>query len=263
MSSVAVIEMFDSVSPTIPGVVTAKAGYVAGNWPTWNEKWFQAIKARYAMSIAIQLGEDADMLDIEPGDADPADAPAFVAERKAKDRKAVFYRQASDVMALIAILTAHGYVFGVDYFIVTAHYTGVPHICGPVCGFGIDRQMHGTQWTDHAEGRNLDESLVTVQIFNLDRHPEYSVLDKKLRRLKGTSLKRVSELGRVKTYDRLPAGQRAHVQNDCLILFNRLWDVVHEGGKLATSSAKAQHNWTVAHRGERGRVLWAAAHGKR
>lgn len=263
MSTVALIEMFDAVSPTIPSHVTAKAGYVAGNFPTWNEKWFQAIRARYAMSIAIHLGEDADMLDIEPGDAHDSEAPAFVAERKAKGRKAVFYRQASAVMGLIQVLTAAGYVFGTDYYIVTAHYNGVPHICNPACGFGIDREMHGTQWTDHGLGRSLDESLVKVEIFNLSLHPEYEVLDQTLRRLKGTSLKHVSERGRIMTYDRLKAGQRAHVENDCQILFNRLWDVVHDHGKLATGSPKAKHNWTLNHRGERGKVLWAAAKGKR
>lgn len=263
MSTVALIEMFDSVSSNIPSHVTAKAGYVAGNWPTWNEAWFKAIHARYAMSIAIHLGEDADMLDIEPGDADDSQAPSFVAERKAKGRKAVFYRQASAVMGTIGVLSAHGYEFRTDYYVLTAHYNGVPHICNPACGFGIDREMTGTQWTDHAKGLNLDESLVKVEIFNLSRHPEYEVLDKTLRKLKGTSLKRVSELGRIKTYDQLPAVHRAHVQADCQILFNRLWDVVHEHGKLPTNSPKAQHNWTLNNRGERGRVLWAAAHGSR
>jgi hypothetical protein len=264
MANIAVIEMFDSVSDTIPSHVVAKAGYVAGNFPTWDEKWFQDIIAKYALSIAIHLGEDADALDIETGDAADADAPQFVRDRKAVGRKSVLYRQASSVMGLIHILDAAGWKFGEDYYILSAHYTGIPHICNPACGFGIDRQMHGTQWTDHALGRNLDESLVKVEIFNLSRHPEYALLDTELRKLKGTSLKRVSERGRIMTYDRMaPSLERKMVQNDCLILFNRLWDVVHEHGRLPTNSPKAQHNWTLDNRGARGRILWAAAHGKR
>jgi hypothetical protein len=265
MSSFTLIEMFDSVSPDIPEHVTAKAGYVAGNFPTWNEAWFKAIKAKYALSIAIHLGEDADMLDIETGDAQDDDAPQFVRDRKAAGRKAVFYRQASAVMGLIGVLNRLGFIFGQDYYIVSAHYTGAPHVCGPQCGFGIDRTMHGTQWTDHANGLNLDESLVSTEIFQVAIHPEYAVLDRKRRRFKGASLRRgISELGRVQTYDRLhPGPERDKVENDCLILFNRLWDVVHEHGRLAPGSDKAKHNWTLDHRGERGRVLWAAAKGKR
>ena len=269
MAKVAEIEMFDSVTPDIPASVTAKAGYVAGNFATWNQPWFQAIKTKYAMSIAIHLGEDADMLDIEWGDAVDADAPQFVRDRKAVGRKAVFYRQASAVMGLIGVLNAAGFVFGQDYYIITAHYTGVPHICSPACNtpvnFGIDRTMHGTQWTDHALGRNLDESLVMVEVFQVDLHPEYAILDKDRRKLKGGSLKRISERGRIMTYDGLKPGsaERKLVERDCLLLFNRLWDVVHEHGKHKPGSAAAKHNWTLYHRGERGRILWAAAHGQR
>jgi hypothetical protein len=264
MAKIAVIEMFDSVDSDIPTHATAKAGYVAGNFPTWNEQWFKDIQAKYALSIAVQADEDAMMLDVEAGDATDEQAPGWLERRKAAGEKGDFYRQASAVMGLIHTLDAAGHKFGVDYYVVTAHYTGVPHICGPQCGFGIDRQMHGTQWTDHALGRNLDESLVSVEIFNLSRHPEYAILDTELRKLKGTSLKRVSERGRIMTYDRLqPGGERALVASDCLILFNRLWDVVHEHGKLPAGSPKAQKNWTVENRGERGRILWEAAHGRR
>src|SRR5581483_6707726 len=259
--SILEIRMWDSVTDDIPARVAAKAGYVAGLFPTWNEAWFKKIVADHALSIAIHAGEVADVLDIESGDAVIADAPGFLEARKALGRKAIFYHSLSGVMDLIHLLDSHGYKFGEDYYIWSAHYTGVPHICSPACNtpinFGLDRVLHATQYTDHANGKNLDESLVNAVIFDLSRapaHPEYEVLDPTLRKLHGASLRRVSELGRIKTYDRMKAGyDRKFVENDCLLLFNRLWDVVHEHGKLAVNSPKAKHNWTLNHRGERAR----------
>lgn len=45
----------------------------------------------------------------------------------------------------------------------TAHYTGTPHICSPLCWPGLTTTADGTQWTDH--GGAWDESLLDDNFF--------------------------------------------------------------------------------------------------
>lgn len=57
----------------------------------------------------------------------------------------------------------------------TAHYTGVPHICGPACGL-TSTTADATQWTDH--GGVWDESLLLDDFFDFQTPtPEPDVLD--------------------------------------------------------------------------------------
>lgn len=56
----------------------------------------------------------------------------------------------------------------------TAHYTAVPHICSPACGFGFTGTADGTQWTDH--GGAWDESLIRDDFFDFQPDP-YKELD--------------------------------------------------------------------------------------
>src|SRR5581483_9785053 len=49
--SILEMRMWDSVTDDIPARVAAKAGYVAGLFPTWNEAWFKKIVADHALSI--------------------------------------------------------------------------------------------------------------------------------------------------------------------------------------------------------------------
>lgn len=162
----AVTVMFDSVElDEIPESAPAVAGYIGGNWPT-----FDQLEERFPgaerLSIAVASHHDADCLDIEPGDATPADAPAWVRRqiRRGVERPVV-YASASQMDDVLAELDAAG-IPRTAVRIWTAHYTFAPHICGPAsCGELQRTKADATQWTNRSMGRNLDESLVSRAFF--------------------------------------------------------------------------------------------------
>lgn len=144
--------MYDSVDiSTIPKSAVAVAGYVGGLYPTFHllAKAFPHAKR---MSIAINSSEDADCLDIETGDATPADAPDWVRRQKRRGlAKPWLYSNLSTMPSVIAILREAG-IHREDVYLWVAHYDGVSSIPG-----GFD----GHQFTDKALGRNLDASLMS------------------------------------------------------------------------------------------------------
>lgn len=151
--------MYDSVTiPNIPNVAVAVAGYVGGLFHTIPglRREFGG-KARI-VTIAVNSSQDADILDIEPGDATIADAPGWYQRQRAKRPKANlgFYISASDADALVHTLDAHG-INRREFRLWTAHWTN-KHICGPAsCGAVRSTQADATQWTTH--GETVDESF--------------------------------------------------------------------------------------------------------
>lgn len=167
--------MFDDVVlDLVPADAEAVAGYTGGAWPTFGELDEHFPKAR-RLSIAISASEDADCLDVEPGDASPADAPGWVRrqlERRHHDPsfynqdKPTVYGSASQGDEIRAVLDGAG-IARSAYFLWTAHYTFEPHLCGPdTCGEVRSTEADATQWTDLALGRSLDQSVLTPQFFN-------------------------------------------------------------------------------------------------
>lgn len=162
------MRMYDDVNLSlIPKDAEAVAGYVGGRWPTWN-----AIKLRWKfpkakkLSIAISASENARCLDVEPGDATIAQAPAWVKRQHARGEKLpVLYTSASWGERLIDACTRAGLKYGKDYLWWSAHYTMREHYCGPACGFGLKHEAHATQFTDRAIGRSLDESICSPRFF--------------------------------------------------------------------------------------------------
>jgi hypothetical protein len=141
--------MYDSVEVSqIPATAEAVAGYVGGKWPTFNVL-VQRFPHTHRLSIAVNASEDADCLDVETGDATPAEAPAWF-RRQIRLGKTLpcFYANSSTMPAVIAALTAAGIPRN-QYRVWSAHYTGVPH---------IQPGSDATQWYDKALGRNLDIS---------------------------------------------------------------------------------------------------------
>lgn len=152
--------MFDNINVGAIGVGDEEAGYVNGRWPTW-----AAVVAKFPtkpiLSIAVSVAVQADALDIEPGDAAVGQAAGWFRGwvRRLTDQP-IFYTSASNVSALIAALTAAGVSRG-QYYIWSAHYTYVAHLCGPQCRYG-NWNADLTQWTDRVGG---DESLVEDYVF--------------------------------------------------------------------------------------------------
>jgi len=159
------ITLYDSIDVSqIPADVTAAAGYLSGRWPT-----YAALRQRFPhahlLSIAVNASEDADVLDVESGDATPAQAIGWVKRQIArKVYRPVIYVQASTMPGLLSALSASG-ISRSSVRLWSAHYDG-PHICGPAsCRYPGVPACDGTQWTPNALGRNLDESLLLDDFF--------------------------------------------------------------------------------------------------
>jgi hypothetical protein len=150
------VTMFDSVDVgTIPRDAEAVAGYVGGMWPTFPRLVSQFPHA-HRLSIAVNAGEDAECLDIETGDATPAQGPAWVRRQKRRGiHRPVVYANLSTMPAVKAELLRAGILLK-EVRLWVAHYTGVPHIPA-----GFD----ACQWTDRAFNRNLDQSLCSSNFF--------------------------------------------------------------------------------------------------
>jgi hypothetical protein len=153
--------MYDSVDlNTVPANAPAVAGYVGGRWPTYKDVPARFPHAKH-LSIAIAAVVDAECLDVEPGDATPAQAAGWVKRQHARGiRRPVVYTSVSGAQSLVNELGAAG-LPRTSYRLWTAHYTHVPHICDARCGFGLRSAADATQFTDNALGRNLDESRVS------------------------------------------------------------------------------------------------------
>lgn len=159
--------MYDDINLSlIPKDAQAVAGYVGGRWPTFGRLRAAFPGAKRRISIAVSVGEDADILDIENGDATNAQAASwFVRQRKRGARKPGFYTSVSNVGPLLAVLKRAG-IGRPEVVIWSAHYTDVSHLCGPKCYPGMPTLADATQYTDHALGRSLDASRVAPSFYS-------------------------------------------------------------------------------------------------
>lgn len=166
--------MFDDVSVSlIPKDAQAVAGYVDGHWHTWlavNKGWPKAKK----LPIAVFGQDNGDCLDVEPDDASVLQAPGWVKRQLAHWNgkhhdvaRPVVYTAASQGQKLIDVLSKAGLKYGQDYLWWSAHYDPAlgQHLCSSKCGFGIKVTAHATQFTDHANGKSLDESICSPGFF--------------------------------------------------------------------------------------------------
>jgi hypothetical protein len=152
--------MYDAIYVgNLPGGDVAYGAYVGGKWPTYNAVRVAFPHAR-VLSIAVNAGQDADCLDIEPGDATADQAPAWVRRQQARGvARPVLYTSQTNLGAVLAALAAAGVGRG-EVRLWSAHYAG-KHICSPACGAPV--QCDGTQWIDHDD--KYDESLLADDFF--------------------------------------------------------------------------------------------------
>jgi hypothetical protein len=217
-------------------------------------------------SIAVNASEDADILDIESGDAVPAEAPAWFQRQKARGLELPgFYASASVMPDVVAALTAAG-IKRDEYVLWVAHYTFVK----PAPPF--EQSGEAVQWTDTSLGRNLDESACVPGFWGAQPSPpvkntvHYDWFDNTARRV---YLKKRRERGQVETYDKLRAMQTPKRHPRKL----QLWFVRKVLGYYANRVLKvAKYNeplkngkpsWAVDHRGWRYQQLIHRAQGQR
>jgi hypothetical protein len=145
------------------------AGYAYGSFDNWAAlvARFEASGARLvSISPAVETAERVACLDIEPGNATPADAPAFQRlGRGGVTAKPVYYCSAGDAHLVSAALAAAGFARDA-YCLWTAHWISREHICGPaVCGYP---QADATQW---ASVPDYDSDVWDAAVFAVPAPP--------------------------------------------------------------------------------------------
>jgi hypothetical protein len=164
--------MFDAVDiDQIPGDASVVAGYVNGNFVT-----FRQLSARFPnahhLSIAVTAEADADALDVEPGDAVARQVPAWYRRQKAHGAaRPVIYASASLMTTGILPVLKQAGIARSDVRLWSAHYTYAEHLCGPGSCGEMPVQADATQWTNHAQGRNLDQSVLAANFFGAPPRP--------------------------------------------------------------------------------------------
>lgn len=140
----------------------ALAGYTSGHWPTYLPMRRDYPKV-HVVSIAVSASFHADCLDVEPGDAVPAQVVGWInADRRAGFTRPCVYSSLFEYVNEVRPLIAAAHIARSSIFEWDADYTFVPH---------LDAGFDATQWTDHYVGRNLDASVVTLSFLTIARPP--------------------------------------------------------------------------------------------
>lgn len=155
--------MFDTITlGTVPANPFALAGYTSGSWPTYLPLR-RAYPNAHVVSIAVTPVFHADCLDVEPGDADPSQAAAWVkADIAAGFAKPCVYSSYYEYVNQVRPDLAAAGISRSQVFEWDADYTYSPH---------IDTGFDATQWTDHYNGLNLDASLVQLPFLSIAQPP--------------------------------------------------------------------------------------------
>lgn len=149
-TSTPTLAMYDSTTVSaLPRSASVVAGYTSGWWPTF-PSLASAFPNAYRISIAVNASHYAQCLDVEPGDATPAQVAGWITADKAHGySKPCVYSSLSEwaqIRAAVSSATLAG-VYKWD-----ADWTYSAH---------LDAGYDATQWTDHYNGTNVDASTVT------------------------------------------------------------------------------------------------------
>ncbi len=164
--------MYDSVDISqIPSDAEAVAAYCDGRYANVAEARDRFPRA-HILTIAVFAQHDADALDIETWDAAPGDAAGWYARQKARGAaRPCLYASASVMQsAVLPALEAAG-ITRSSVRLWSAHYSLGEHICGPGTCQALSISADGTQWTDRALGRNLDQSVLLPGFFSVPVPP--------------------------------------------------------------------------------------------
>lgn len=258
------ITMYDSVNPdAIPLDAKAVAGYVGGNFPSFSPIVERCPNALHK-SIAVNAEEDADILDVENGDATPDQAPAWFKRQVARGVKVPgLYAPESEMVEVIAAMRGAG-IKDAEWVQWDAHFDNVPSlptVSGKLCP--------AKQYIDHGpEGQNYDISVCDPSFFGPTvpavNPPHYDWMSWH-GLLNGLKL---NEADVAKRYDKYRAMQtpKAHPARVLLALqrlhlkwlAGRVWKVAHKQPRK-----DGRPSWNVDHRGWRWQQFTQRAQGAR
>lgn len=163
------ITMYDTAWNTqFPPGGQAYAAYVdgaIGDQPNYDYV-VATFPGAHHLSITLFPDRDADALDIENGAATVEEAAGWYERQVARGAaRPCFYASASRMEAqVIPVITAARFPRG-KVRLWAAHYGAGEHICAPgTCGL-MSMAADGTQWTDTAMGKTLDQSLLEAGFF--------------------------------------------------------------------------------------------------
>ncbi|HEY1706401.1 MAG TPA: peptidoglycan-binding domain-containing protein [Trebonia sp.] len=148
--------MYDSVTPArIPSSASIVAGYVDGEYAWTAADWGLFPKAKHVRISINGTGNLGDVLDVEKGNATPADTPGWIARRKAAGlaRPSIY----CSLSTVPAVRKATGALqLDTAYDIWVADWTGKSHeLEAPLPGAAV--WMVATQWEST---RDYDVSTV-------------------------------------------------------------------------------------------------------
>lgn len=155
--------MYDSVNaaalPT--SGATATAGYVNGLYAN-----SARMQARFPnlphVTITVFASGDAKVLDVENGDASPAQCPGWLDRQYSLGEPLpVLYGNTSVIAAIHAAVGSRPFLWW------SAHYTYSAHLCGPAT-CGCPYQADATQFADHGpNGENVDQTLLSDRFLSV------------------------------------------------------------------------------------------------
>ncbi len=267
------VQMFDSTTVNqVPGDAPAVAGYVGGPWPTYLQL-LQLFPRAYHLSIAVNAGEDAECLDIEGGDAEPYEAPAWVRRQLARGvRRPVVYASVTIMPTVLAALESDG-MSSSSVRIWTAHYTGIAHVCTPEsCGYGLQASADATQWTNHALNLALNESLCEDVFFGPPPLPPdpnhydwyspgpFGLLDADGKFLNVNERAVVQQYDHLRIHARMNAQPLSELQALLTLLRKCVWYLAHYD--VSTGAKLPQAEWGQYQRAWRWQMLLARSRGE-
>lgn len=158
--------MADAVTvASVPDGLPAYAAYVNGRYANYIAMK-NAHPSAKLLGIAVNTSVLTNCLDVEPGDAAPAEAAAWVQRaHDAGHTRPCLYSDRADFPAVIASIRAAGIPrTAVRYWV--AHPDGVPHICTPErCGVPIPPDA-----TQYLFAGGYDESLCLGDFLDAQAH---------------------------------------------------------------------------------------------
>jgi len=161
--------MYDTIyNDQFPSGAQAYAAYVdggIGDQPNYSYIVSAFPKAEH-LSISLSASVNADALDVEQYAAVPGDVPGWYTRQKQRGiQRPCVYASVSTMQDSILPVLSQANIGRAGVRLWTAHYGAGEHICGPGSCGQLSTEADGTQWTDSALGRNLDQSELQDNFF--------------------------------------------------------------------------------------------------